>query len=144
MVFFLQSLCRFLMEQRPSDSWVTAPSITLHSAVMICQSASGAGILTVSQPKHNPLSYANSRKNRDDTLLKESPLGFCSHKFAHLWEIYPALWNLFVLFMLFQLSGAQDSSGFKEDQMRKSEMKLSCTGKQVFLVITWSQRYEKV
>lgn len=117
--FFLQSLCRLLMEQRPSDSPVTAPSITLHSAVMICQSDSGTGTVTVSQLKHNPLSYANSRKNRDDTLLKKSPLGLPSHRFAHLWKIYPALWNLFVLFMLFQFSGAQDSSGFKEDQMRE-------------------------
>lgn len=111
---------------------------------MICQSDSGTGTLTVSQGKRNPLSYANSHKNWDDTPLKESPLGFRSHRFAHLWKIYPALWNLFVLFMLFQVSGVQDSSGFKEDQMRKNEEMLPCMGKQAFLVITGSQWNEKV
>jgi hypothetical protein len=53
--------------------------------------------------------------------MKESPLGFRSYKFAHLWQIHPALWNLFVLFMLFLLSKLQKSLGFKEDQMRKNE-----------------------
>lgn len=82
------------MEQRPSDSQVTPPSIIFHLTVMICQRDSGTGSLAVSQPKHNPLSYANSHKDWDDTRLKESPVGFRSHKFAHLWERYPARWNL--------------------------------------------------
>lgn len=60
--------------------------------------------MSVSQPEHNPLSYANSHKNEDDTQLKESPLGFRSYQFAHLWQIHPTLWNLFVLFMLSLLS----------------------------------------
>lgn len=92
--FFLVSSCWLWMEQRPSDSRVTSPSIILHLTVMICQRDSGTGTLAVSQSKHNPLSYANSHKDWDDTRLKESPVGFRSRKFAHLWELYPARWNL--------------------------------------------------
>lgn len=61
--FFLVSSCWLWMEQRPSDSRVMSPSIILHLTVMICQRDSGTGTLAVSQPKHNPLSYANSRKD---------------------------------------------------------------------------------